>query len=104
MIDYSEKRDFIRMPVHCPVSIREMSRAQDEMAELLDLSASGVRFVSGRALDAGARLQMMVRPESPITPPLKAEISVIRCHEIDGGFDIAASIDLVAPAIYADEI
>ena len=47
---------------------------------------------------------MMVRPESPITPPLKAEISVIRCHEIDGGFDIAASIDLVAPAIYADEI
>jgi hypothetical protein len=102
MIEYSEKRDFIRMPVHCPISVREPDSPNEEIAELLDLSASGVRFVSRQAHDAGARLQMMVTPDHPITPPLEATISVIRCEEIDNGFDIAASIENVAPAHYVD--
>ena len=102
MIDYSEKRDFIRMPVDCPVSIRELAADLDEPAQLLDLSAGGVRFIGSRALDAGARLQLTLRPEHPITLPLAAEIGVVRCHEIEDGFDIAASIEMVEPAVYED--
>lgn len=103
MIDYSEKRDFIRMPVQCPVFVRDPASDIEETAELLDLSATGVRFVSRRALDTGARLELMVKPDHPITPPLEATISVIRCEEVDNGFDIAASIELVAPALYTDD-
>lgn len=103
MMDYSEKRDFMRMPVHCPVSIRDIRGELEELAELLDLSATGVRFVSSHAIDEGARLQLMVKPECTITPPLEAQVSVVRCNEVDNGFDIAASIDLMAPAIYPDE-
>lgn len=103
MIDYSEKRDFIRMPVHYPVSIREQAGDADETAELLDLSASGVRFHSAHAHDEGTRLQLMLQPPREITPPLEAQIAVVRCHEVDNGFDIAASIELIAPAIYPDD-
>lgn len=102
MIDYSEKRDYIRMPMQCPVTIRDPGAVIADTAHLLDISASGVRFISQRALDEGARLELMVRPECEITPPLEAEISVIRCREIDEGFDIAAAIEVVAPATYAD--
>lgn len=103
MIDYSEKRRFIRIPMHCPVAIREMHGARDEIGELIDLSANGVRFHSPRAHDAGARLQLHLTPEYPLTPPLEAELSVVRCHEIGDGFDIAASIDVIAPAAYAED-
>ena len=76
MIDYSEKRDFIRMSMQCPIAIRNAAGGADEMAELLDLSASGVRFKSARELYTGDHLQMTVQPPSPITPPLQAAVSV----------------------------
>lgn len=102
MMDFSEKRDFIRMPMQCPIWIRDMDGDRPETAEMRDLSATGIRFVSARALDTGARLQLTVQPTNPITPPLAAEISVLRCQEIDSGFDIAASIDVVEPVEYID--
>mgnify|MGYP001544677383 CR=1 FL=1 len=98
MIDYAEKRGYIRMPVQCPVTVRD--RRGDRMpaeTRLLDLSASGLRFFSPRSLEEGDRLQVTVSPENPITPPLEAEVAVVRCEEIDNGFDIAASIELIAP-------
>lgn len=102
MMDSSEKRDFARMPVHGPLTLRDGADHAAEMGELLDLSATGCRFISQRALDQGARLQITVNPQNPITPPLEAEISVLRCEPIDRGFDIAATIELVEPAIYLD--
>jgi hypothetical protein len=101
MIDYSEKRAFIRMPMQCPVSMREFSSQAGETAQLLDLSASGVRFISPRALHAGAHLQITVHPANPITPPLEAAVAVLRCEPIDGGFDIGASIVEIEPVEYS---
>ncbi|MDJ0739540.1 MAG: PilZ domain-containing protein [Gammaproteobacteria bacterium] len=101
MIDYSEKRDFIRMAMHCPVAIRPIGSANDETAELRDLSASGVRFVSARELSAGEHLQLTLRPANPITPPLQAAVTVLRCFAIDDGFDIAASIVEIEPVEYS---
>jgi hypothetical protein len=104
MLDYSEKRSFIRMPLNCPVRLQSRSGEASALeAELLDLSAAGVRFVSERAHDAGERLQITLRPENPITPPLEAEVSVIRCAEVEQGYDVAATIEMVAPAIYPEE-
>ena len=101
MNDYSEKRDFIRMPMRCPIWIRDIASDTDETVELRDLSASGIRFFSARALEAGMHLQVTVRPAKSITPPLSAAVSVLRCEEIDDGFDIAASIVEIEPAEFA---
>ena len=103
MIDYSEKRDFIRMPVHCPIALRDPAAQLNERARLLDLSATGIRFISPRLLDQGARLEITLSPENSITPPLEAEIAVIRCDEIEDGFETAATIETMAPAAYAEE-
>ena len=103
MIDYAEKRNFIRMPVSCPIELLPMDSAQESLeAELLDLSATGMRFVVQQPLATGDRLAVTVRPGNPITPPLEANVSVVRCTQFDRGFDVAASIDHVAPADYPD--
>ena len=104
MIDYAEKRGYIRMPVQCPLTVRD--RRGDRMpaeTRLMDLSASGIRFFSPQSLDEGDRLQITVSPKNPITPPLEAEVAVVRCQEIDNGFDIAASIELIAPVKFIDD-
>lgn len=92
------------MPVDCPVMLRPTRQHQsDEIAELLELSGGGMRFVSQRAHATGERLQATVQPTYPVTPPLEALISVVRCEAVNAGFDIAASIDLMAPPISPDE-
>ncbi len=103
MIDYSEKRDFIRMPIRCPIALRDPAAELTDQAKLLDLSATGIRFISPRSLDQGARLQVTLSPENPITPPLEAEVAVIRCDEIEDGFETAATIETMAPAVYTEE-
>ncbi|WP_078118124.1 PilZ domain-containing protein [Thiosocius teredinicola] len=102
MIDYSEKRNFIRMPMNCPISMLTTGKDEADYGQLLDLSASGMRFISPRELDRGDRLQIGVRPMRPITPPLEAEIEVVRCTERSDGFDIAASIVELQPPAYDD--
>lgn len=103
MIDYSEKRGYIRMPVQCPVTVHD-GRGDRMPAEtrLLDLSASGMRFFCPQSVNEGDRLQITVSPENPITPPLEAEVAVVRCQQIDDGFDIAASIEEIAPVRFID--
>lgn len=103
MIDYSEKRNFIRMSMDCPISMLSADSDQADYGELVDLSATGLRFISPRELDAGERLQIGVRPMRPITPPLEAEIEVVRCVEVPNGYDIAASIIELQPPAYGDE-
>ena len=92
MLEVIEKRDVRRMPVPCAIQMREYSRPALETAQLLDLSAGGMRFISQRALETGVYLQVMVQPGSPVMPPLEAAVAVVRCTETDEGFDIAASI------------
>jgi hypothetical protein len=103
MLDYSEKRDFIRMPVQCPVSLRDIDRETTTVAELQDLSAGGVRFISEQPLEAGQRLRIRVQPEYPVTPPLQADISVLRCNPLAGNYSIAATIQTVEPAAFGGE-
>ncbi len=103
MIDFAEKRGFIRMPMRCPIRRKTADERHHDRAELWNLGASGADFVIRQAHETGEPLRAMVTPDDPITPPLEAEVSVVRCAEIDGGFGIAATIDLVGPALYPDD-
>lgn len=103
MLEYAEKRDFIRMTVACDMEIHHSDQRQSEMVKLEDLSATGMRFFADQALEAGQKLDVTIHPGSDITPPMQAQIAVIRCDAADNRFDIAASIENVAPAVYTEE-
>jgi hypothetical protein len=79
MRSYAEKRDHYRMSVQCTIRLQAPGSGHYEEAELQDLSATGLRFLSQRDLEAGARFRVVVPSGSELTPPLVAEISVLRC-------------------------
>lgn len=97
MIDDAEKRDFIRMPMQCPITMRVGDNGPTDRAELRDLSAGGIRFLSPYAVEQGVRVAVRIAPKNPITPPLDAEVNVLRCEPLADRFEIAAAIASVEP-------
>ncbi len=79
MRDYSEKRDFPRMAVECEARYRVIDSGERGSARVHDLSAGGALLHLESELQTGARLALEIRPQSDITPPLQAELEVIRC-------------------------
>lgn len=104
MIDYAEKRSFIRMTMDCDMQLHGTSQYNTETVRLEDLSACGMRFNTSRALNEGEALAVTIQPLSDITPPMEAMISVVRCEQTaeDGPFDVRAVIDHILPAEYAE--
>ena len=100
MLEYSEKRDFIRMNMACDMQLQH--QGQTETVRLLDLSASGMSFVCHSQLSAGERLQVTITPERDITPPMQAEIEILRCNAEGDQFSVAATIQQILPAQYAE--
>lgn len=96
MRDYAEKRDYYRMSVRCTMRIQSLNTGMSEEAELQDLSATGLRFRSHHELGEGERLRVLVPSGSELTPPLLAEISVVRCVLDGDGFEVAAAIETIA--------
>ncbi len=94
MIDYSEKRDFIRMTMDSPARYR-VEGAQDlQHAVVKDLSGGGVSLLTERPVAAESRVALTVIPGKSITPPLSAWIRVIRCDQAaDGYYTLACSIE-----------
>ena len=104
MQDYSEKRDFIRMTVACDMQIRDRDSGHTETVRLEDLSATGMRFFTEHELAEGCALDATITPHSDITPPMQAEIRVLRCQESDSRLDIAATIAQIKPANYPEAV
>ena len=102
MMDYSEKRDYIRMTMACEMQIRNTDSNDAHTVTLEDLSATGMRFFSDQELREGQALAVTIRPGSGITPPMEAEIAVLRCQPLEDHFDVAATIHHIQPASYPD--
>lgn len=104
MIDYTEKRDFIRMTMTCEMLLHHPQNGQPVTVQLQDLSATGMRFSTSRPLTSGETLNVTITPLRDITPPMQASISVLRCEpEDDGdGYTVAATIDHILPAVYPE--
>ena len=95
MRSYAEKRDHYRMSVRCTIRLQAPGAEDHEEAELRDLSATGLRFLADRELEAGARLRVTVPSGSDATPPLCAEVSVVRSTPEERGFEVAAAIESI---------
>jgi hypothetical protein len=79
MLDYIEKRDYIRMTVDCAARIN-LEGIEPLSAIVKDLSANGVLLWVDTKIPSGSIGTVSILPGKNITPPLSAEIEVIRCE------------------------
>ncbi|MFU8837834.1 MAG: PilZ domain-containing protein [Thiohalomonadaceae bacterium] len=92
--DFSEKRDFFRMEVGCPMQYRQEGSGEAlQQGTVRDLSASGLSFICQQRLSEGDRLEVVISPEKAIVPPLHASAEVVRVSEQEtGGVEVGVKI------------
>ncbi len=81
MLEYIEKRDYIRMEVDCAARI-ELDGIEPLSAIVKDLSATGVLLWVDTKIPSGSVGTVSILPGKNITPPLSAEIEIIRCEPL----------------------
>jgi len=96
-IDYSEKRDFIRMTADHELSFKEVGGQEINRGTCVNLSATGVMFKSRESIPTGARLEISIAPGYAVVDPFNAIIEVIRTTptEADDSFEIAGKITAI---------
>jgi hypothetical protein len=93
MLEYDEKRDYIRMDVDCKVTYKLIDSDEVKTGRCLSLSGSGVSFVAESSFDVGLAMEVNVLPENPVTPSMTAYIEVVRSiAQEEGTFEIAGII------------
>ena len=78
MLDYIEKRDYIRMAIDCTARI-EFQGIEPLEATVKDLSATGLLMQVDTPIPSGSIGNVSLIPGKNITPPLQAEIEIVRC-------------------------
>ena len=92
MIDYAEKRDFLRMPIDCELSFMQAGSAERYEGNVINLSSKGILFTSNERLDQGTTLELLLTPSNSETPPLEASALVTRVIDYEPVFEIACEI------------
>ncbi len=58
-----------------------------------NLSGKGMMIITNNDLQPGTQLQIKLVPGNSITPPMQAQLKVIRCHQQeDGDYAVACEI------------
>lgn len=81
---YDEKRDFIRVPVQCEVSLETLDSGKHFVAEGKNLSGNGVLFFTDEALKPGDRLSLHIEATEVLMSVLDATIEVVRVEALAG--------------------
>lgn len=87
---YEEKRDFIRVPVECEISLQDAVSGKRFLANGKNLSASGVLFFTDEPLQPGDRLEMRIEARQALLSVLDASIEVLRVEVVEEGLSYAA--------------
>jgi c-di-GMP-binding flagellar brake protein YcgR len=93
MVDYSEKRDFLRMDMDCSLDYKVEGENESYQGQMKNLSASGIQFTCGHGMPPGSQIHVTLTPLNDITPPMSADVTVARCDPESGsGFLVAGQI------------
>lgn len=84
-MDYSEKRDFIRMTVDCQVDFTIVDAMEEATGRAVNLSGRGLLFQTDREIPIGTRLEVNVRSENNRVQPLNAQVEVVRVEVLEPG-------------------
>jgi len=92
-MDFSEKRDFQRMALDCVMDYQLEKEGQAYLGKVINLSATGILFVTSDSLEIGAKVQIKLTPVNDITPPMSADTLVARCDkQSENEYQVAAQI------------
>jgi len=93
MLEYDEKRDYIRMDVDCDISYKLADSDGIKTGHCTSLSGAGISFIADNAYDTGLAMEVNIIPKNSSTPPMTAFIEIVRSTPYEGdSFEIAASI------------
>lgn len=96
MLEYDEKRNYIRMEVDCDITYKPAGSDEVQTGRCTSISGAGLSFVSETPFNPGVALEVCISPKSTVTPPMTAYIEVVRCTENEhDGYDIAATIESI---------
>ena len=97
MIDYAEKRDFLRMPIDCELNFSASGSSKQYQGNVINLSSKGILFTSSEKFEPGVSLEIVLTPSNSLTPPMEASVTVSRVVDNDVMFEIACEIDEIKP-------
>ena len=92
MIDYAEKRDFLRMPIDCELRFGIAGEDSSLKGNVINLSSKGILFTSQQRFSEGTSLDIVLTPSNSETPPMHARVVVSRVVDNDVLFEIACEI------------
>ena len=93
MIEYDEKRDFIRMSVNCEINYKLTDSDQTYQGRCTSLSGAGLAFISEQEFKPGKSMEVNVIPENSLTPPMTAYVEIVRSIKLDSDqYEIGAQI------------
>lgn len=93
MIDYAEKRDFLRMPIDCELSFSQSGDKSRYSGNVINLSHKGILFTSTHKFGEGTALDILLTPSNSDTPPMQAQVVVSRVTHNNEVFEIACEIE-----------
>ncbi|HHH48966.1 MAG TPA: PilZ domain-containing protein [Gammaproteobacteria bacterium] len=94
MINFDEKRDFIRMAADHPLQFQIAESGQAGQGTCINLSATGVLFHTDQPIATGTPLSINITPQYSVVSPFEAEAEVLRCkpNGVEGEYEIAVRI------------
>ncbi len=93
MLEYDEKRNYIRMNVDCDIDYKTIDSDQKKSGVCTSLSGAGLSFIADSPYEPGIAMDVCVKPKNSVTPPMSALIEVVRCTEKENQqYEIAAII------------
>ena len=93
MVESSEQRDFRRMTIDCDVSWKPEGGDTLFRGRAVNLSATGLAMRCDQPVEAGQRLEIKIKPDYTVVPPLYALVEVLRVQPLeDGQYQLACEI------------
>jgi hypothetical protein len=92
MIDYAEKRDFLRMPIDCGLSFAAEGSIRQYQGKVINLSSKGILFTSNEKFPPGTILEIVLTPSNSATPSMQATVVVARVSSNEVLFEVACEM------------
>ncbi len=81
------------MALDCVMDYQLEKEGQAYLGKVINLSATGILFVTSDSLEIGAKVQIKLTPVNDITPPMSADTLVARCDkQSENEYQVAAQI------------
>ena len=92
MINYAEKRDFVRMPIDCTLRFSEVGDERDFEGKVINMSNRGILFTSRQKFEVGNMLSLVLTASDADTPPMHATVKVTRVMSNRVHYEVACII------------